>query len=102
MSFRDQALLNPPFRTKATTSFTENKATIIERIKNKQLHLTGNDNNTRSMEFDTLVVAVGMRADNQLFFEADKKFKNVRRIGDCLNPRNIMGAIWAYEVARRL
>ena len=64
--------------------------TSIESIKNKQLHFTGNDNNTRSMEFDTLVVAVGMRADNQLYFKADKEFKNVRRIGDCLKPRNIM------------
>lgn len=50
-----------------------------------------------------LVIAVGMRPEHKLFVDADKKFPNVRRIGDCLQPRNIQGAIWdAYEVMRRL
>ena len=50
-----------------------------------------------------LVIAVGMRPEHKLFVDVDKKFPNVRRIGDCLQPRNIQGAIWdAYEVMRRL
>jgi NADH dehydrogenase FAD-containing subunit len=77
--------------------------TSINRIENNQLHLNDHKNSTHQIEFDTLVIAVGMQPDHQLFFDADKKFKNVRRIGDCLKPRNIQGAIWdAYEVMRRL
>ena len=75
----------------------------IERVQNRQLHLVDNENSRRQIECDTLVIAVGMRPDHELFFEVDKEFKNVRRIGDCLKPRNIQGAIWdAYEVVRRL
>lgn len=49
------------------------------------------------------MIAVGMRPEHKLFVDVDKKFPNVRRIGDCLQPRNIQGAIWdAYEVMRRL
>ena len=77
--------------------------TSIDRIENNQLHFIDNENSARQMEFDTLVIAVGMQSDHQLFFEADQKFNNVRRIGDCLKPRNIQGAIWdAYEVVRRI
>ena len=77
--------------------------TSIERIKNNQLHLVDNENKNQHIECDTLVIAVGMQPDYQLFSDADKRFNNVRRIGDCLKPRNIQGAIWdAYEVMRRL
>ena len=77
--------------------------TTINRVEGNQLQLTDNKNGTRQIEFDTLVIAVGMQSDHQLFLEADQKFNNVRRIGDCLQPRNIQGAIWdAYEVMRRL
>ena len=55
------------------------------------------------MAFDTLVVAAGMKAQEELFHQADQRFRNVHRIGDCLKVRNIQGAIWdAYEVMRRL
>lgn len=77
--------------------------TSIDHIENNQLHLIDNKNSISQMEYDTLVIAVGMRPDHGLYFDADKKFPNVRRIGDCLKPRNIQGAIWdAYEVVRRL
>lgn len=77
--------------------------TTINRIRNRQLHLIDSEFGTGQMEFDTLVIAVGMQPDHRLFFDADKKFKNVRQIGDCLQVRNIQGAIWdAYEVVRRL
>jgi 2-enoate reductase len=77
--------------------------TSIERIENNRICLVDNQNRTRQIECDTLVIAVGMRPDHGLFVDADRKFPNVRRIGDCLQPRNIQGAVWdAYEVARRL
>jgi 2-enoate reductase len=77
--------------------------TSIACIENKQLHLVDNDNKNRQIECDTLVIAVGMQPEHELFFNADKQFPSVRRIGDCLKPRNIQGAVWdAYEVMRRL
>ena len=77
--------------------------TTIDRIENNQLHLIDGEDNTSRIEFDALVLSVGMQPDHQLFFEVDNECKNARRIGDCLKPRNIQGAIWdAYEVVRRL
>lgn len=77
--------------------------TTIKTIEGSHLALMDNPAKTSRMVFDTLVLAVGMRAEEQLFLDADRRFKYVRRIGDCLKVRNIQGAIWdAYEVARRL
>lgn len=77
--------------------------TSIARIENNRLYLVDNQSRTCEIECDTLVIAVGMQPEHELFFNADKKFPSVRRIGDCLKPRNIQGAVWdAYEVMRRL
>ena len=77
--------------------------TTVGRVDHENLHLVDGKGNTTQMECDTLVIAVGMTPDQRLFSEADRTFKRVRRIGDCLKPRNIQGAIWdAYEVARRV
>lgn len=77
--------------------------TTITQITEDRLKLIDTDFRQREMGFDTLVVAAGMRSEQALFQEADGRFRNVRRIGDCLKVRNIQGAIWdAYEVMRRL
>jgi len=64
----------------------------IERVENQRLHLVGNENMKRQLECDSLVISVGMRPEHELFVDADKEFPNVRRIGDCLQARNIQGA----------
>ncbi|SDO55430.1 oxidoreductase [Desulforhopalus singaporensis] len=75
----------------------------VSRVTDDQLYLMDSGFNQSRMEYDNLVVAAGMKKDDRLFLEAEKLFKNVRRIGDCLEVRNIQGAIWdGYEVARRL
>jgi len=77
--------------------------TTINTIDGDHLELIDTQFNKRRIPFDTLVLAAGMQPDHHLYFEADRAFKNVRRIGDCLKVRNIQGAIWdAYEVVRRL
>jgi len=77
--------------------------TRIARVENRLLHLVNNENQKWQIECDSLVIAAGMRSEQELFMKVEQKFPNVRRIGDCLQPRNIQGAIWdAYEVARRL
>jgi len=50
---------------------------------------------------DTVVIASGLTSDDDLFMKLAGQFSHVYAIGDCQEPRNIMGAIWdGYEVGR--
>ncbi len=50
---------------------------------------------------DTVIIAVGYKADKSLFEELEKEVAKVFNLGDSRQVRNIKGAIWdAYEVAR--
>ncbi len=52
---------------------------------------------------DTIVLAVGLEPEDQLYKLLIGKVANLYALGDCQNPRRIMGAIWdAYEVARSI
>jgi 2-enoate reductase len=52
---------------------------------------------------DTVIIAVGYKADNSLFKELDNEVAQVYNLGDSRQVRNIRGAIWdAYEVARSI
>lgn len=77
--------------------------TTVTQVQEDELVLIDNQFIQSKLPYDTLVIAAGMQKEEKLFLEAEKRFKRVRRIGDCLNVRNIQGAIWdAHEVARRL
>jgi 2-enoate reductase len=77
--------------------------TTVNRVEEDELILMDHQFNQSAIPYDTLVIAAGMQKEEDLFLKAEKSFKRVRRIGDCLDVRNIQGAIWdAYEVARRL
>lgn len=54
------------------------------------------------IEADNVVLALGMKSDDELYREALKgNVAHVYALGDCQEPRNIMGAVWdAYEVSR--
>lgn len=55
------------------------------------------------IEAETIVIASGLKPDNRLYKVLSPKMAEVYAIGDCQNPRNIMGAIWdAYEVGRAI
>ena len=55
----------------------------------------------RRINADTVVIASGLTSDDDLFMKLAGQFSHVYAIGDCQEPRNIMGAIWdGYEVGR--
>jgi 2,4-dienoyl-CoA reductase-like NADH-dependent reductase (Old Yellow Enzyme family)/thioredoxin reductase len=53
----------------------------------------GSGEPNREVAFDTLVYDVGDTPDDALFLALDAAGLNVVRIGDCLTPRNVIGAV---------
>lgn len=52
---------------------------------------------------DTVVLAAGLRPDQELYHKLRGQIPNLYSIGDGRRPQNIMGAVWdAYEVARMI
>ncbi|MBP6899992.1 MAG: FAD-dependent oxidoreductase [Burkholderiaceae bacterium] len=62
------------------------------------------DGQERELACDSVVLAVGMQADNRLYRSLQTQFAGpLYQIGDGLEARNVMQAVWeAYEVARSL
>jgi len=57
----------------------------------------------KPVKADTVVLAVGLKPDNPLAPQLNGRFPKLYTIGDCREPRNIMGAIWdGYEVGRNI
>lgn len=57
----------------------------------------------KSFSADTIVLALGLGPDQQLYRALLGKTRGLFLIGDSRNPQNIMNAIWdAYEVARMI
>jgi len=54
----------------------------------------------RTIKSDTVVLTVGLKSDDKLYKSLRRKFVHLHALGDCREPRNIIGAIWdSYEVA---
>lgn len=54
-----------------------------------------------SLPADTVVIAMGLRSNSELYRSVAARIHNVYVIGDAKQPRNIMNCIWdAYEIAR--
>ena len=50
---------------------------------------------------DTVVIAAGLKSNDGLYQALKGQFPDVYIIGDCREPRNIMGAIWdGFEVGQ--
>jgi 2-enoate reductase len=50
---------------------------------------------------DVIVIACGRTPNNQLYGDLNNKLPQVHSIGDCVQPRLIMNAVWeAYRLAR--
>ncbi len=57
----------------------------------------------RTIKSDTVVLAVGLKSDDKLYKSLRRKVAHLHALGDCREPRNVMGAIWdSYEVARMI
>ena len=57
----------------------------------------------KGLDADTVVLALGLRPNQELYKALRSKTPNLFLIGDARESRNIMGSIWdAYEVARMI
>jgi len=69
-------------------------------IKDNGLVIDGNGEQ-KLLETDSIVLAVGLVPDDALYRKLSRRLPRVYPLGDCREPRNIMGAIWdGYEVGR--
>jgi 2-enoate reductase len=55
----------------------------------------------RLIKAHTVVIAAGLKSDDGLYQALKGRFPTVYMVGDCREPRNIMGAVWdGFEVGR--
>jgi 2-enoate reductase len=72
----------------------------VSEITESRVSVTGKGSN-KMLKADTIVLAVGLKSENTLAKSLQGRFSQLYMIGDCREPRNIMGAIWdGYEVGR--
>jgi 2-enoate reductase len=65
--------------------------------------LTGKDTSTRKLPADTIVLAVGLAPEQNLYRSLQGQIPNLFLIGDSRSAQNIMNSVWdAYEVARMI
>lgn len=73
----------------------------LQKIDGENVIVKHEEAGDRSLSADTVVLAVGLKPENGLYQQLAGEFARIYQLGDCREPRNIMGAIWdAYEVAR--
>jgi 2-enoate reductase len=74
----------------------------VRKITDAGVTVSGNGSN-KTLKADTIVLATGLKADNTLAESLSGRFSQLYVIGDCQEPRNIMGAVWdGYEVGRTI
>ena len=63
--------------------------------------VTDREERQRAIEGDTIVLAMGMRSNNELKARLQGKAWEIHEVGDCVEPRKIVNAIHeASQVAR--
>jgi len=74
---------------------------VMQEVTVDGVIITGKTFKRRAIKADTVVLAVGLKADDKLYNSLRREVTHLHALGDCREPRNIMGAIWdSYEVAR--
>lgn len=59
------------------------------------------NSDTRIFSADTVVLAMGMKSEKKLLGDLEGKLPGIHAVGDCVEPRKILNAIWeAYNIAR--
>ena len=75
---------------------------LLEVTENGAFLLVG-DSRKRNFPADTVVLAVGLKPDRELYQTLKGQTQNLYTIGDSRKAQNIMNSIWdAYEVARMI
>ena len=77
--------------------------TRVSEITSQGVRAIQQDFRMREVTADTVVLAMGMAADRQLYDNLAERLDCVYALGDCREPKNIMNAVWdAYEIARTI
>jgi 2-enoate reductase len=77
--------------------------TSLLEVKDNEVVVINKPFSKNTLKTDTVVLAVGLIPNQDLYRELQGKIHNLYLIGDSRQARNIMGAIWdAYEVARTI
>lgn len=65
--------------------------------------LVSQEGGEKELQVDTIVTSTGMRSCNELKKALDGKVSNLFAVGDCVEPRHILEAVWeAFHTARKL
>ncbi|MFW6105044.1 MAG: NAD(P)/FAD-dependent oxidoreductase [Chloroflexota bacterium] len=77
--------------------------TVVQEVTAAAVSVIDKTSRRRMIKAETVVLAVGLKANNKLCKSLRGKVSDWHALGDCREPRNIMGAIWdGYEVARMI
>ena len=77
--------------------------TNILEITGEGVAIADEQGKRSTLECDTVVLALGFRPDGGLFQDLEGKVPEVYAVGDCVEPRKVMNAIWeGFRIARLL
>ena len=75
----------------------------LVEVAERECLFVDRDSHKKSLPAETLVLAVGLQPERDLYDVLRSGIPNVYLIGDSRKPQNVMNAIWdAYEVARMI
>ncbi|UCG63581.1 MAG: FAD-dependent oxidoreductase, partial [Deltaproteobacteria bacterium] len=73
----------------------------VQEITNEAVIIVDRASSRKTIIADTVVLALGLKSNDELGKLLEGKVAHMYTIGDCREPRNIMGAVWdGYEVGR--
>jgi len=77
--------------------------TNVLEITDEGIAIADKDGKRSTLEADTVVLAVGLKPNERLFEALNKKMLEVYNIGDCVEPRKVINAIWeGFHAARQI
>jgi len=85
----------------------ESSVNILTNVKVSKITDEGvviqKNGDSQIVKANTVVLAVGLKAQRKLSDDLEDKLQAVHVVGDCVEPRKLMNAIWeAYSIARLL
>ena len=79
-----------------------NDSTFVE-VTDDGIVIANKSDEKREIKADTVVLALGLKSDDELYESLMGKVTHLYKLGDCREPRKVMGAIWdGYEVGRMI
>jgi NADPH-dependent 2,4-dienoyl-CoA reductase/sulfur reductase-like enzyme len=75
--------------------------TKVLDISSGEVRIEGKDTRTTKLGADTVVLAIGLRPNDELISKLRGNVKDLYAIGDCNEPRKVIDAIWeGFRLAR--